>query len=155
MIEEVKHLELEEIQNRNEMIAHLKDQLQETKAKTSMELKYTRARCEAQVAQTSKMCQQTEQHLHEELTCLDRTIDNEQRVHNETESWLRDYLDKILIKTKHWTQKYEVDTETLKRNLTVLSNSKNKDLQRLRELTETVSFAGAVIIILFIVTVVR
>lgn len=37
---EVKREKESEIQQRNEMIAHLKDQLQEMKAKTSMEGKY-------------------------------------------------------------------------------------------------------------------
>ena len=35
-----------EMQSRNEMIAHLKDQLQETRAKTTMERKYIEKECQ-------------------------------------------------------------------------------------------------------------
>ena len=54
-------------QQRNEMIAHLKDQLQEMKAKASMEGKYIRKDAEVRVNVTQKKCQQTEASLREEL----------------------------------------------------------------------------------------
>ena len=43
-----------EVQNRNEMIAYLKDQVQEMKAKTIMESKYVNKCAEVGVAQTLK-----------------------------------------------------------------------------------------------------
>ena len=54
-------------QQRNEMIAHLKDQLQEMKAKASMEGKYIRKDAEVRVSVAQKKCQQTEANLREEL----------------------------------------------------------------------------------------
>ena len=53
-------------QQRNEMIAHLKDQLQEMKAKASMEGKYIRKDAEVRVDVTQKKCQQTETSLKQE-----------------------------------------------------------------------------------------
>ena len=55
------------IQQRNEMIAHLKDQLQEMKAKASMEGKYIRKDAEVRVSVTQKKCQQKETSMKEEL----------------------------------------------------------------------------------------
>lgn len=49
------------------MIAHLKDQLQEMKAKASMEGKYIRKDAEVRVSVTQKKCQQTEASLKQEL----------------------------------------------------------------------------------------
>ena len=54
-------------QQRNEMIAHLKDQLQEMKAKASMEGKYIRKDAEVRVSVTQKKCQQTEASLRQGL----------------------------------------------------------------------------------------
>ena len=50
-----------------EMIAHLKDQLQEMKAKTSMEKKYIKKVCNVSVLQTQKMCNMGEKDLKDEI----------------------------------------------------------------------------------------
>ena len=52
---------------RSEMIAHLKDQLQEMKAKTSMEKKYIKKVCTVSVSQTQKMCNMSEKELKDEI----------------------------------------------------------------------------------------
>ena len=57
----------EEIQQRNEMIAHLKDQLQEMKAKTSMEGKYVQKDAEVAVSQVQKRCTLSEKQLRDEI----------------------------------------------------------------------------------------
>lgn len=49
------------------MIAHLKDQLQEMKAKTSMEKKYIKKVCTVSVSQTQKMCNMGEKQLKDEI----------------------------------------------------------------------------------------
>lgn len=56
-----------ELQQRNEMIAHLKDQLQEMKAKTNMEGKYIKKCAEVNVAQTQKRCTLAEKQLKDEI----------------------------------------------------------------------------------------
>ena len=64
---EVRKEKETELQQRNEMIAHLKDQLQEMKAKTNMEGKYIKKRAEVSVAQTSKRCNMEEKEMREEI----------------------------------------------------------------------------------------
>lgn len=54
-------------QNRNEMIAYLKDQLQEMKAKTDMENRYVKKDAELQVAQVQKKCSNAENDLQNEI----------------------------------------------------------------------------------------
>lgn len=49
------------------MIAHLKDQVQEMKAKTSTEGKYMKKNAELQVQQTQKKCTEEESKLKEEV----------------------------------------------------------------------------------------
>jgi hypothetical protein len=56
-----------EIQQRNEMIAHLKDRLQELKAKTNMEAKYIKKSTDNSVSQTKKKCDLSEQELRQQI----------------------------------------------------------------------------------------
>ena len=49
------------------MIAHLKDQLQEMKAKTNMEGKYIKKCAEVGVAQTQKKCFMNEKEMRDEI----------------------------------------------------------------------------------------
>jgi len=66
-IAELKRSRETELQQRSEMIAHLKDQLQEVKAKTSMEGKYVKKVCDVSVAQTQKRCLMSEKALLDEI----------------------------------------------------------------------------------------
>ena len=66
-IAEVKRHEESEMRQRSEMIAHLKDQLQEVKAKTAMETKYVKKVSDVSVAQTQKRCMMTEKALQDEI----------------------------------------------------------------------------------------
>lgn len=56
-----------ETQSRNEMIAHLKDRLQELKAKKNMEAKYVKKSTDNSVAQTKKKCDLSEQELKQQI----------------------------------------------------------------------------------------
>ncbi len=56
-----------EIQKRNELIAHLKDRLQELKAKTNMEAKYVKKSTDNSVAQTKKKCDLSELELKQQI----------------------------------------------------------------------------------------
>jgi len=66
-ITEVKRSHKTELQQREEMIAHLTDQLQEVKAKTAMEGKYVKKMCDVSIAQTQKRCLMSEKALQNEI----------------------------------------------------------------------------------------
>jgi len=124
-----------EVQKRKEMIAHLKDQLQETKAKTSMETKYIKKDAEVRVTCAQKQCQKTEAELKEEIESLKQRIDEEARVNNEIESFLRQHYKMLEEKLKYWIEKYDNDVEAKQHELEVLKSNKADDLKRLQELT--------------------
>ena len=65
-----------EMQKRNELIAHLKDELQETKAKTTMESKYIKKDADVRVGCSQKKCANTEQELKEEIIALNQQIES-------------------------------------------------------------------------------
>ncbi|XP_042699855.2 dynein regulatory complex protein 9 isoform X2 [Chrysemys picta bellii] len=88
-LQDVKKEKELELQNRNEMIAYLKDQLQEMKAKTDMESHYVKKDTELQVYQTQKKCSNSESDLFNEIEKLRIKNDEEIRVHVEIENFLR------------------------------------------------------------------
>ncbi|XP_065055928.1 dynein regulatory complex protein 9-like [Rhopilema esculentum] len=132
---EVKKEKEIEVQKRKEMIAHLKDQLQETKAKTSMETKYIKKDAEVRVSCAQKQCQKTESELKEEIEVLKQKVDEEARVNNEIESFLRQHYAMLEEKLEYWMEKYDKDVEAKQHELDVLKANKSHDLARLQELT--------------------
>lgn len=125
-----------EVQQRMEMIAHLKDQLQEMKAKTNMEGKYIKKCAEVGVNQTQKRCGLAEKDTREEIEKLKDEIDEENRVNAEIESHLRTHQDRLQKMMEHWMDKYDKDVEAKQKELDILKASKSKDLERLQELTK-------------------
>ncbi|XP_055501407.1 dynein regulatory complex protein 9 isoform X2 [Leucoraja erinacea] len=111
---QLQNLQMEkeaEQQNKDEMIAHLKDQVQEMKAKTSTEGKYMKKNAELQVQQTQKKCTEEESKLKEEVQDLEE-------------------------KLELWMEKYDKDIEGKQNELISLKASKTSNLQRLREDSE-------------------
>jgi len=143
---DVKKEKESEIQQRNEMIAHLKDQLQEMKAKTSMEGKYIKKDAEVRVSCTQKRCQQGENALKEDLETLRYKIDEEARVNSEIETYLRQHHQILEDKVEYWMNKYDRDVEQKQHELDVLKASKANDLAKLQELTQKYSDYEKVVI---------
>lgn len=132
---EVKREKEVEVQQRNEMIAHLKDQLQEMKAKTNMEGKYMKKCADVGVSQTQKRCSVSEKEMKDEIDELKRKTDEEERVNAEIESFLRTHTERLQKMVEHWMEKYEADVDQKQKELDILKASKAKDLERLQELT--------------------
>ncbi|XP_071949916.1 dynein regulatory complex protein 9-like [Antedon mediterranea] len=126
----------EEIQQRDEMIAHLKDQLQEMKAKTNMEGKYVQKDAEVTVQQTQKHCFLTDKQLKEEIDRYKKMIDEEVRVNQEIEQYLKTHQLELDQRVEFWMEKYDKDVEAKTHELDVLKASKANDLARLQELTK-------------------
>ncbi|KAH3805977.1 dynein regulatory complex protein 9-like [Dreissena polymorpha] len=133
---DIKKEKEKEIQERNEMIAHLKDQLQEMKAKTNMEGKYIKKCAEVSVAQTQKKCSLSEKELKDEIEGHRHEIDEEIRCNSEIVSFLTTHHQELTRKVDFWMNKYEKDVEAKQHELDVLKASKAKDLEKLQELTK-------------------
>ncbi|CAH1781052.1 unnamed protein product, partial [Owenia fusiformis] len=133
---DVKREKETECQERDEMIAHLKDQLQEMKAKTNMEGKYIKKCAEVGVAQTQKKCFLTENELKTEIDRLRQQVDEETRVNTEIEAYLRTHQTELETKVDYWMGKYDEDVEKKQKELDILKANKAKDLERLQDLTK-------------------
>ncbi|XP_064418395.1 dynein regulatory complex protein 9 [Latimeria chalumnae] len=135
-LQDIKKEKEEEVQNRNEMIAHLKDQVQEMKAKTNMEGKYVKNNTELQVFQTQKKSMMNEGELLAEGLRLKEKIEEEFVIHTDLENFLKRMQVEIEEKLEFWMEKYDKDTESKQLELNTLKNSKANDLVRLQELAK-------------------
>jgi len=133
-IVEVKREKELETQHCNELIAHLKDQLQEMKAKINMEAKYVKKNAENLVSQNQRRCEISEEKRREELDVTKRKIDSEERSHQEITNYLKKHQQILEEKVEYWMEKYDVDTEAKQLELNTLKTAKANDLERLHEL---------------------
>lgn len=135
-----------QVQNGNEYIAHLKDQLQEMKAKTNMENLYMKRNTELQVTQTQKKCNRAEELLLEEIEKLRMKTEEENRVHMEIEMFLKKEQQKLEEKLEFWMEKFDKDTEAKQNELNALKAAKATDLSHLQDLAKMIREYEQVII---------
>lgn len=143
---DVKRERQMQLQNGNEYIAHLKDQLQEMKAKTNMENLYMKRNAELQITQTQKKCNRAEELLLEEIEKLRMKTEEENRVHMEIEMFLKKEQQKLEEKLEFWMEKFDKDTEAKQNELNALKAAKATDLSHLQELAKTIREYEQVII---------
>ncbi|XP_007538203.1 dynein regulatory complex protein 9 isoform X1 [Erinaceus europaeus] len=127
-----------EVLSRSEYIAHLKDQLQEMKAKTNMENRYMKVNSELQVSQTQKKCNRAEELLLEEIEKLRLKTEEENRIHMEIELFLRKEQQKLEEKLEFWMDKFDKDTDMKQNELNALKSAKASDLAHLQDLAKTI-----------------
>jgi len=120
----------------NKIIAHLKDQVQELKAKSAMESKYLKNSVDNSIAQNLKKCCNEENELSQSLDEITKKIDTEERSHHEIENYLKKHQKILEDKVQFWMQKYEDDIRSKNHDLNVLKYSKQSDLDRLHELLQ-------------------
>ncbi|NXJ69453.1 DRC9 protein, partial [Rostratula benghalensis] len=135
-----------ELQKRDTMIAFLKDQLLEVKAKTNMETCYLKKTTDLQVHQTQKKCSNAENALDEKIQKLRSKNDEEIRVHMEIDNFLRRLHKKVEEKLENWVDKFENDTDAKEEELDALKALKANNLEKLRQLaTECQMFEETII----------
>ncbi|XP_043450363.1 dynein regulatory complex protein 9 [Prionailurus viverrinus] len=142
----VKRERQAEVQSQNEYIAHLKDQLQEMKAKTNLENRYMKRNTELQISQTQKKCNRTEELLLEEIEKLRLKTEEENRIHMEIETFLRKEQQKLEEKLEFWMEKFDKDTEMKQNELNALKSAKASDLAHLQDLAKMIREFEQVII---------
>uniref|UniRef100_A0A8C0EI59 IQ motif containing G n=1 Tax=Bubo bubo TaxID=30461 RepID=A0A8C0EI59_BUBBB len=124
-------------QSQNNMIAYLRDELQEMKTKMNMESRYMKKSTDLQVHQTQKKCSNAENVLDKEIQKLRTQTDEEIRVHMEIENFLRQHH-KVEEKLEYWSDKYENDTDAKDKELDALKAAKANNLEMLQRLAEEV-----------------
>uniref|UniRef100_A0A663MZY7 IQ motif containing G n=1 Tax=Athene cunicularia TaxID=194338 RepID=A0A663MZY7_ATHCN len=124
-----------ELQNRDNMIAYLRDELQEMRTKMNMESRYMKKSTDLQIHQTQKKCSNAENVLDKEIQKLRTRTDEEIRVHTEIENFLRQHH-KVEEKLEYWADKYENDMDAKTEELDALKAAKANNLEMLQRLAE-------------------
>jgi len=127
----------QEIHEMTEMIAHLKDQLQEMKAKTNLEGKYVKKSAENRLEMNSTLKGMEELSLKTELDQVRKDIEMENRAHTDVKNFLLKKRRFLEDKVEYWMEKYEKDTEAKSNELQGLKADKERDLKVLQELART------------------
>jgi len=126
-----------EVHELTEMIAHIKDQIQELKSQTAIEGRYVKKSAETSIEMNASLRAKEEGELQEILDTLKRDIESENRAHTDVKNFLLKKRRQLEDKIEFWMEKYENDTESRTNELTNLKSDKDKDLRTLQELART------------------
>ncbi|XP_028855953.1 dynein regulatory complex protein 9 isoform X2 [Denticeps clupeoides] len=133
---DIRKEEAWDLAKRDEMIAHLKDQLQEATFKTGLEREYVKNSVELQVYQAQKLNALSQKELQDEILLLLKKIEEEKCVHKETETFLKKHQANLEEKLEFWMQRYERDTEEKEKEMDTLRSSKANNLTKLQDLAK-------------------
>jgi len=126
-----------EVHEMTEMIAHLKDQLQEMKSKSNLESKYVKKSAVNSLDMNSTLKRVEETDLGDKLEQVKKEIEMENRTHTDVINFLHKKRKYLGEKVEYWMEKFEVDTEAKSAELTQLKADKEKDFRTLQELART------------------
>ncbi|NWI50246.1 DRC9 protein, partial [Calyptomena viridis] len=135
-----------DLQNRDEIIDHLKDKLQEETAKLNIERSYIKKSTDLQVHQTQKKWSNKENAMHKEIQELKSKADEEMQIHMETEDFLRQQHQKVEKKLEYWMDKYENDTTVKEEELDALKALRAENLETMKKFAkECLTFEETII----------
>uniref|UniRef100_K3X825 Uncharacterized protein n=1 Tax=Globisporangium ultimum (strain ATCC 200006 / CBS 805.95 / DAOM BR144) TaxID=431595 RepID=K3X825_GLOUD len=140
-VEEVKKLtsELgrEKMEHQREVTEHkatilqLKEQLLAVKSKTQIDIRYARNEAKAKRSSTSRMYQQLIEEQDDKIKELQSKCAMENRVHEETASFLKNRQDQLQTELVEWAAKYQQDTQAKQQQLQTLQQQKATNAQKL------------------------
>ena len=131
-----KQLHLQEVEERNEIIAKLKEDLVAVRTKSSIETKYLHkvARARGQSLNRAYNAQVTE--LEQQIWHVKKELEIETRAHMESEKFLKKKQADLQTEIQVWMQKYDEDIEEQEKILEQLKESRAADLIKLNDYTE-------------------
>jgi hypothetical protein len=123
-------------QSQSEVIEKLRDDLQELRAKSVLEGKFQKKEAKAYGDANRRVYQQTEKQKQLEINNLQKRIELEMKVHEETAAFLERKHGDLQKHTEHWDSKYEGDIEEKERQLEALKSKRANDLIKLNDLKQ-------------------
>ncbi|NWH59089.1 DRC9 protein, partial [Geococcyx californianus] len=145
-LQNVKKETERELKNRDDMIAYLRHKLEVMKIETDMERRYMKKITDLQVCETQKKCHNAESGLEKEIQKLKSEIEDENRVHMETEKFLRKQYKIAEEKLKHWINKYKNDMDAKEKELDALKAARANNLEIMQRVAkECLTFEETII----------
>lgn len=135
-----------EVMNRQQLIAHLKDQLQEFKAKTNLECKYVKKSTENDLAQNLARCTLEENNLKIERERCTNLLDEEETSHHEMVKFLGLNQEKLMDDLENWNNKCDTEIDNKDNELKGLKKDKEKKQSDFEELNLNFASYKAVVV---------
>jgi len=131
-----KQLHVQEVEERNEIIAKLKEDLVAVRTKSSIETKYLHkvARARGQSLNRAYHAQTSE--VEQQIWHVKKELEIETRAHHETERFLKKKQTDLQAEIQHWMGKYDEDIEEQEKILENLKEGRAADLIKLNDYTE-------------------
>merc|ERR1711871_1364103 len=96
-----------EVKERREIIAKLKEELQQIKSRTKVSGTYARKEARAKTSSLLRQYHQEERSLSKQISILKKTQDMENQVHSETVQFLKAEAEQLTALSEHWENKYQ------------------------------------------------
>ena len=131
-----KQLHVQEVEERNEIIAKLKEDLVAVRTKSSIETKYLHKVARARGQSLNRAYHAQTGDLEQSIWHVKKELEIETRAHGETERFLKKKQADLQAEILKWDAKYQEDTEEQDRILDELKNARAADLIKLNDYTE-------------------
>lgn len=105
-------------------------------AKSVLEGKYQKKEAKAFLDASKRVFQQQEKQKQQEIAGLQKRLELEAKVHEETAAFLERKHEELQKQTEYWDLKYEQDIEEKERQLEALKSKKANDLMKLSDLKQ-------------------
>ncbi|KAI5098519.1 IQ domain-containing protein G isoform X1 [Silurus meridionalis] len=127
-----------QIQEREQIAAHLEDQLQEWKVTKSLQEKYMISSTQLMVLQGQKMNNRIEKQLEAEIkaSILKQKLEEEEKDHVQLETFLKKNQTSLEEMLEYWMDCYDKDTEDKQQELNTVKTNKSNNLAQLQELAK-------------------
>jgi len=125
-----------EVEERNEIIAKLKEELQDVRTKSSIETKYMQKEARAHGQSLNRIYNQQSTELEQQIRKVRKQLEVEVRANRESEEFLRRKQGVLSQEWQNWMQKYDQDIEEQEKILEQLKASRAEDLVKLSDYSE-------------------
>merc|ERR1719201_415883 len=131
-----KQLHLQEVEDRNEIIAKLKEELVVVRTKSSIETKYLHKVARARGQSLNRAYNSQTSELEQQIWHCKKELEIEIRANKESEDFLRKKQSSLQLEIQKWMEKYDEDIEEQEKILEQLKESRAADLIKLNDYTE-------------------
>jgi len=131
-----RHQHEAEVEERNEIIAKLKEELQEVRTKSAIETKYLQKESRARLQSLNRVYGQSTSDLDEGIWKVRKQLEIEVLANRESEEFLRRKQQFLQSEIQKWMGKYDTDIEDAEKELEQLKASRAEDLVKLNDYTE-------------------
>lgn len=125
-----------EVEDRNEIIAKLKEELVDVRNKSSVETKYLHKEARARGQSLNRIYNHQTTELEQQIWHVRKELEIEVRANRESEEFLKRKQAQLSLEIQKWMQQWETDVEEQEKILETLKTSRAEDLVKLNDYTE-------------------